>query len=73
MVDIELTWQLRYTFDGSSYPSTYLCSGLYNVDENKIVPQSINWHELNDVKFKWVTFKSTFTMRTNDETYFPFF
>ena len=28
---------------------------------------------MNDVKFKWVTFKCNFTMRTNNDEYFPFF
>ena len=28
---------------------------------------------MNDVKFKWVTFKTNFTMRTDDNQYFPFF
>lgn len=31
MVEIEINWQLYYTFDGS-YPSSYVCCGLFDRD-----------------------------------------
>lgn len=31
MVEITITWQLRYTFDGAN-PSCYVCCGLFNRD-----------------------------------------
>jgi len=62
MVEIEIVWQLRYTFDGT-YPSCYSCVGLYNRDLDELVPQSLNWYTLNDVKHKYVTFRTCFKMR----------
>lgn len=37
MVEIEITWQLRYTFSGVN-PASYFAIGLFNVSDNVIVP-----------------------------------
>ena len=74
MVEITIKWQLRYTFDGAN-PSCYVCCGLFNRDSNEIVPQSLSWYTPNDVKHKYLTMTTTFTMRCDNgsQAYFPFF
>lgn len=74
MVEITITWQLRYTFDGEN-PECYVSCGLFNVDTNEIVPQSLQWYTPNGKKHKYLTLKTQFTMRCDQGTYryFPFF
>lgn len=74
MIEIEINWQLYYTFDLITLPETSVCCGLFDVDTNSIVPQSIRWFDLNNVKFKYVTMYTNFTMKTDeDHKFVPFF
>lgn len=42
MVEVEITWQMRYSFDGTN-PREYFCCGLWDQTNSVFVPQAFNW------------------------------